>query len=267
MTTATTTPGTRTWTSPARPPAAASAGVPLARLVRVELRKLVDTRAGRWLLIALGLVTLASVALVALATPAEERTMRTFVTATASPQGFLLPVLGILLVTSEWSQRTALVTFALEPRRGRVLLAKVLASCVACVVAIVVAFGLAALATLALGSADRWQGTGAALFANFAVLQLSSVLQGLAFGLVFLASSPAIVSYFVLPTAFTLVATFWTAMEKVQPWVDLGFAQLPLFEADPLRAAQWWHLAATSGQWIALPFVLGAVRLLRAEVK
>ena len=32
--------------------------------------------------------------------------------------GFLLPVLGIMLVTSEWSQRTAMVTFTLEPHRG-----------------------------------------------------------------------------------------------------------------------------------------------------
>ena len=36
----------------------------------------------------------------------------------------LLPVLGIMLVTSEWGQRTAMVTFALEPRRPRVILAK-----------------------------------------------------------------------------------------------------------------------------------------------
>ena len=32
-------------------------GIPFARLVHVELRKQLDTRAGRWLLIALGLVT------------------------------------------------------------------------------------------------------------------------------------------------------------------------------------------------------------------
>ena len=38
--------------------------------------------------------------------------------------GILLPVLGILLVTSEWSQRTAMVTFTLEPSRSRVIAAK-----------------------------------------------------------------------------------------------------------------------------------------------
>ena len=37
-------------------------------------------------------------------------------------------MLGILLVTSEWTQRTALVSFTLTPVRGRVLVAKVLAA-------------------------------------------------------------------------------------------------------------------------------------------
>ena len=41
--------------------------------------------------------------------------------------GFLLPVLGIMLVTSEWSQRTAMVTFTLEAHRGRVVTAKLVA--------------------------------------------------------------------------------------------------------------------------------------------
>ena len=36
----------------------------------------------------------------------------------------LLPVMGILLVTSEWSQRTDMTTFALEPHRSRVIMAK-----------------------------------------------------------------------------------------------------------------------------------------------
>ncbi|MFD0473812.1 hypothetical protein ACFQ0B_40345 [Nonomuraea thailandensis] len=36
----------------------------------------------------------------------------------AIAMGVLLPVLGILTVTGEWSHRTALTTFTLEPRRG-----------------------------------------------------------------------------------------------------------------------------------------------------
>ena len=39
----------------------------------------------------------------------------------------LLPIVPILLMTSEWSQRTALSTFALVPVRERVIGAKLLA--------------------------------------------------------------------------------------------------------------------------------------------
>ena len=41
--------------------------------------------------------------------------------------GYFLPVLLILMVTSEWSQRTGLTTFTLEPHRGRVVGAKFVA--------------------------------------------------------------------------------------------------------------------------------------------
>ena len=41
--------------------------------------------------------------------------------------GLLLPVLGIMLVTGEWGQRTGMVTFTLEPSRSRVVLAKLVA--------------------------------------------------------------------------------------------------------------------------------------------
>jgi ABC-2 type transport system permease protein len=52
--------------------------------------------------------------------------LRTLVSTTGIGFGTLLPVLGILSVTGEWRHRTALTTFALEPRRLRVLAAKCL---------------------------------------------------------------------------------------------------------------------------------------------
>src|SRR5918993_3472802 len=105
--------------------------VTLARLVEVELRKLGDTRAGRWLLITIGVITLAAITIYFLTSPPSNRTFIGFTSFAATPQGFLLPVLGILLVTSEWSQRTALVSFTLEPHRWRLIAAKVLASLLA----------------------------------------------------------------------------------------------------------------------------------------
>ena len=47
-----------------------------------------------------------------------------------TPASILLPIIGILLVTSEWSQRTALITFTLVPKRMRVMSAKIAAGVV-----------------------------------------------------------------------------------------------------------------------------------------
>jgi ABC-2 type transport system permease protein len=65
------------------------------------------------------------------------RTFGSYLSLTQIPVGVLLPVLGVLLVTSEWSQRTAMTTFALVPRRFRVLTAKPLAAAVLAVLGVV----------------------------------------------------------------------------------------------------------------------------------
>jgi len=241
--------------------------VPFSRLIGVELRKMADTRAGMWLLIAIGLITAAIVTIFFFAAPDDQRTFLNFMGATATPQGFLLPVLGILLVTSEWSQRTTLTTFVLEPSRPKVIGAKVVAALLLGLVAIVLAVGIAALATVLAGEPGAWDNIGVDDFAKFGILQMSGVLQGLAFGLIFLNSAAAIVSYFVLPIAFSIVATLWSALQDVAAWVDLGTSQQPLFSGVDLTGEQWAQVATSSAIWILLPFVAGLVRVIRAEVK
>ena len=59
---------------------------------------------------------------------AADHTFQSVLDAGLQPAAVLLPVLGILLVTSEWSQRTGMITFALVPVRSRVLGAKLIAS-------------------------------------------------------------------------------------------------------------------------------------------
>jgi len=241
--------------------------IPTTRLIEVELRKLADTRSGKWLLITIGLVTAAIIAIFFLTADRSDRTFLNFMGVTATPQGFLLPVMGILLITSEWTQRTALVSFTLVPVRGRVLFAKVVAALIAGLAAIVVAVAIAALATV-LGGADKaWAGIGADDFGKVGLLQASGVLQGLAFGLLFLNSAAAIVTYFVVPIAFSIVAGLWSAMQDAAPWVDLGTAQQPLFDGSHESGEQWAQLGTATLIWVVLPFVLGLVRVLRAEVK
>jgi ABC-2 type transport system permease protein len=243
------------------------ARIPMSTLTRVELRKLADTRAGKWLLIAIVLITAAIILIFFLTADRSDRTFINFMGATATPQGFLLPVLGILLVTSEWTQRTALVTFTLMPVRGRVLLAKVLAALIAGAAAIVLAMGTASLATLAGGADNAWTNIGADDIGKFAILQVSGLLQGLAFGLLFLNSAAAIVTYFVLPIAFTIVSSLWHALAKAQPWIDINTSQQPLFSGDSMSGQEWAQVGTSTLLWVVLPFIVGLVRVLRAEVK
>ncbi len=247
--------------------AAAQAPIPMRRLVRVEIRKMADTRSGTWLLIGLAALTLVITVIYFVTADPPERTFLHFMSATLGPQGFLLPVLGILLVTSEWSQRTGLVSFTLVPLRGRVLTAKVLAGLLVGVGAIVLSVAFAALAAVIGGSPGAFAHFGPDELGKFGILQLTGIVQGLGFGLLFLSSAPAIVSYFVFPTALNIVASLWSPLADVQPWIDLWASQAPLFTAEDLSGTQWAQIGTSNLIWVVLPFVIGIARVLRAEVK
>ncbi len=244
-----------------------TSAVPVGRLVKVEMRKMVDTRAGLWLLIAIALITALITVVFFFAAPDDERTFGNYIGIMATPQGFLLPVLGILLVTQEWSQRTGMVTFTLEPNRWKVILAKVAAALVFGLVAVGLAILLAALGASVSGAPDAWENFGVDDVGKFALLQVSGVLQGLAFGLIFLNSAAAIVTFFVLPIAFSILSSLWGALRDVQPWIDLGTSQVPLFEGSNLTGEQWAQIATGTLLWVVLPFLLGFWRVLRAELK
>lgn len=242
--------------------------VPLSRLIKVELRKMVDTKAGAWLLGVIAFVTLAAIVIFGLAAADEDKTFGNFSAFAGTPQGFLLPVMAILLITQEWTQRTAMVTFALEPHRERVLASKVLG-------ALVIGIGMFALAlAFAAGASAVFGGDGAfddfafADIGAFGLLQILGVLQGLAFGLLLLNSAAAIVSFFLIPTIFSIVANVWTALDDAKGWIDFGTAQAPLMDgADTLTGQEWAQLAFTAFLWVILPLTAGAVRMLRAELK
>jgi ABC-2 type transport system permease protein len=239
----------------------------MSRLVRVELRKMVDTRAGMWLLITIAAVTAIVVTIFGFAGHDDERTFFNFMQFAGAPQGVLLPVLGILLVTQEWSQRTGMVTFTLEPHRSRVLAAKVYAALLIGLASFVLALAVAASATAIFGGTGAWDQFGAVDFAKFGILQVTGLLQGLAFGLLFLNSAFAIVLYFVLPTVFSILFNTVPALQDSAPWIDFGTAQGPLTSVGNLTGQEWAQLAVTATIWVVLPFLAGLWRVLRAEVK
>ena len=131
----------------------------LGRLTAVELRKMTDTRAGFWLLV--GTVALVVAVVVDprghAATP-QDHTLRDFLAIAVQPVGVLLPIVGILLVSSEWSQRTSLLTFTLVPHRSRVLAAKLAAGVVLSLAALQICIAVSLLGTAIAdpGVADTW---------------------------------------------------------------------------------------------------------------
>jgi hypothetical protein len=72
----------------------------------------------------------------------------------------LLPIALMLTMTSEWSQRTALTTFTLEPRRGRVLAAKLTAGMAVTAVGGCLASGIAQAGLAVAAAAGRHPGDG-----------------------------------------------------------------------------------------------------------
>jgi ABC-2 type transport system permease protein len=243
--------------------------VPLTRLIKVELRKLMDTRAGKWLLITIGLLTVAAMVIFLLAAKGSDLTYDNFVQVAATPQGFLLPVLGILAVTSEYSQRTGLVTFTLEPSRRRIVYAKLSAIVITGIAFVALVLVLAAVSNLIGMVVFDGEGSwtfGIAGARDLLLLQLMGLLQGAAFGMILMNSAAAIVTAFVLPIAFSVLANIVPKINDAAPWIDLSTAQTPLFD-HTMAGQDWAKLGLTTLWWIVIPLAAGVWRLLRSEVK
>jgi len=262
-----TTPNVAAGTVP--PPALSIPRVPFSRLVRVELRKTYDTRAGMWLMIALAAVTfVAAVLFLIFAKPASDLTMLNFVGMTSFFQALLLPVMGILVVTSEWSQRTGLVTFTLEPSRLRELAAKTWAVIILGIAAALLAVVFSGIMTLIAGVFR--DGAGGGDFGPYEwlqllVQQLFYLLAGYAFGTIFLNSAAAIVTSYILPIAFSILTAFpWFA--DAQPWLDKNTAMQNTLTGD-MPGSDWWRILVTSIWWLWIPLALGVYRVVRSEIK
>lgn len=249
--------------------------IPIGRLIRVELRKTMNTRAGRWLLGAIaGGAAIVMAIMVIVGVVNDEAFSITDFTQVASflPMGLLLPVLGVLSVTGEWGQRTNITTFTLEPRRSRIVGAKLVTGVILALAATVAALvtGVVALGVFDLvGGAATWNLPLGAVV-SFALLQLIGVLTGFAFGMLILNTPAAIVAFFgysfLLPTVFLAGASLWDWAESIRPWIDFNFVQEPLMDGN-LGDVNWGQFALTSSLWFVAPVAFGVRRLLRAEIK
>jgi ABC-2 type transport system permease protein len=236
-------------------------GIP--HLARVELRKSADTRAGFWLLVVLVLLAAAVVVLQAVFAEDVDRDFEPLLSSAIQVVSVILPVLGILLVTSEWSQRTGLATFSLVPQRERVIVAKVIGAAILTLFAVVACVVVAAIANLITGG--DWS-LGAGGFGRFSLYELIGMLGGVAFGLAFLNSALAIVMYFVIPIGWSILGETISALDKPADWLDLSRPLATLAEGN-MTGTDWAQLGTATALWVGLVFVIGLLRLRRTELK
>ena len=237
----------------------------LGRLVAVELRKMVNTRAGFWLQVATVALTMVAVIVRSVVGDTADHTFQPVLNVGLQPAAVLLPVVGILLVTSEWSQRTGLTTFALIPVRSRVLGAKLIASLVFAVATLVMSVGVVAAGVLvASPGVDGTWADAAPLIGQSAVYLTAGMITGVALGAILLASAPAIVVLFALPMAWMAVVSL-SFFADVAPWVSTARALSPMQE-EVMSATQWAHVGTALALWMLLPLLIGTWRITRREV-
>ncbi len=242
-------------------------GIPLARLILVELRKLADTRSGLWLLIVIGLAAAGTAAIMLGAAPEAEQNFQELFSFGLVPAAVLLPVLGILSMTSEWTQRTALTTFTLTPARGRVVGAKLIAAVLIAIASTAAAAVLSAVANLiAIGTGGNgsWQ-IDAALVGQLVVNQVVFVLMGCAFGALLMNSPLAIVLYLVIPTLWSVLGEMVSWLRRAAGWLDINLTSTALSEPG-MTGEEWARFGVAALVWVALPLAVGTVRVLRREV-
>lgn len=237
--------------------------IPFSRLVRAEWAKATDTRAARWLLALVALTTAGMVLVPVFAPTTFDQTYSSYLRVVAVALTILLPVVAILMLTGEWSQRSIMTTFTQEPRRIRVVSAKLAVSLMLGVggaafggVVTAVGLGLASASGRAL-EADLTVGA----IVGYLLFVLLNVLAGVALGALLQNSAAAIAASFALPAA---CAVLGTASTLVSDWIDMSTTWNWVLENE------WGgHLPQISFSilfWVAVPLTAGVVRTVRRDI-
>jgi ABC-type transport system involved in multi-copper enzyme maturation permease subunit len=234
---------------------------------------MLDTRSGFWTMASIALVSLFTTATVILFADQDELTYRTFTSAISVPMSLILPIIAILSVTAEWSQRSGLTTFALVPHRWRVIAGKLMASIAVGVVATPIAFAIGALGNIVGTSIAGVDPVWDLTLADLLTIELANLLGmfvGFMLGVVVRSSAGALVAYFIyqflVPTLALILAAKQDWFRELQPWVDFDFATGALLEGS-VSSQEWTQLGVTGLIWLVVPLAIGLRLVVRAEVK
>jgi ABC-2 type transport system permease protein len=185
----------------------------------------------------------------------------------------LLPIMAILSVTSEYTQRSGLTTFTLIPGRGRVIRAKMVVSMTLGAVSILVALAIGALGNIAgsniAGVDTVWDISGEQI-RNLLIANVLNLLIGFMLGVLIRNSPGAIVGFFVysfvLPTLSMVLGSFQDWWVDARVWLDFNWAQGELYDGG-MSSADWAHLGVAGLIWLVVPLAVGLVMVMRSEVK
>lgn len=262
-----------------------SPAIPFGREVRVEVRKMFDTRGGLWLFILTGVFIVLAMALTLLVLGLNDDVTITaggFAEVMAIPVSLLVPVFAILIVSSEWSQRTHLTTFTLQPNRMRVMAAKFVAVTILALATIVVAVAFGALGNVIYGVITPhdvvWNVPLGDLLWTIAA-QLLFFWMAFALATLLLNTPAAIAVFYVVSLILpfmvypVLMAVFDWARDLL-PWLNIDYAAGMLRsgetffgEAIDIGVVDYARFAFTVLLWVIVPGVLGLLRVQRIEVK
>lgn len=241
-------------------------------LVKTELRKMRDTRSGVALIsVIVGSMIAIPIFLLILVATGSRFVFSDFAAAAEVGARLLVPVLVVLLVTSEWSQRSAMSTFALVPDRGRVLSAKFAAALGATLTAFVAVITVAAAANLTSGLFGNgpvtWDTSWTALGTDGLGYLFDSLLA-FALATALLSSAAGLVAYFIIQLAVPAMLFGASMVDSLRPivvWIDPG--AIVEVDFEPTVGSNWAHLAVASLVWIGIPLAVGVRRVLTTEIK
>jgi ABC-2 type transport system permease protein len=270
MTTVATAPSVGRGASPER---VAPEPIPFTRILGVELRKMFDTRSGFWLMASIGITAVLATAATIVFAPEDELDYEAFASAIGFPMTVILPMIAILLVTSEWSQRSGLTTFTLLPRRGRAISAKATVAVGVAVASMILAAGIGAVGNIvgtAIAGVDTTWNIGLEEFSLIVLANVIGLLMGFMLGVLMRNSAAAIVAYFVyallLPTISSYLASTQQWWADNAAWFDFNYATSALFN-EHLTGEQWAQLGTAGLIWLVVPLAVGLRLVLRSEVK
>ncbi|WP_436774920.1 ABC transporter permease [Yinghuangia sp. YIM S09857] len=250
-------------------PETAPAGPTQWMLTKVELRKMTDTRSGRWVLAVIVLAMVGMVCLLVFAGEDGDRDVPELFLASQLGLSVLLPVIGILSVTAEWSQRSGLSTFALVPKRHRVVFGKFAAGVIIAVAGMalstVVTYGGHALA-LATDNAEGGWGVPADLAATRLLDCVVAVATGIAFGMLLSSPMLSVLAFYAIPIVLGILGSTVSALEAPFRWINPGEAMTPLSEHDEISALEWSRALCNTAFFGVALFAAGLYRTSRREV-